>query len=318
MVPERFARMELMVGAEGIARLRGSFVVVVGLGAVGSYCVEALARAGVGRLRLVDHDTVHASNLNRQLYALEATLGAPKAMLAAERVLAIDSECRVEPVTQYCDASTLPGLLDGSPDLVCDCIDSFAAKVELLSEARRRGLPLVSSMGAALRTDPTQIRVGTLGSATMGVRPDRGEHGAGDAAGQVANAPDGPSRAAQPLHSEPRQPWIALALAIASGIAPVQLADRQRRLARAERPVQAPAHHVADQVGRARQLQGQVVDQPCALLPGPKSLQREGLRVVPTRDEQHLGLTPRDRGRMLVELGQEIGKHRGKVGHCLF
>lgn len=167
MVPERFARMELMVGAEGIARLRGSFVVVVGLGAVGSYCVEALARAGVGRLRLVDHDTVHASNLNRQLYALEATLGAPKAMLAAERVLAIDSECRVEPVTQYCDASTLPGLLDGSPDLVCDCIDSFAAKVELLSEARRRGLPLVSSMGAALRTDPTQIRVGTLGSATM-------------------------------------------------------------------------------------------------------------------------------------------------------
>lgn len=167
MIPERFARMELMVGADGLRRLGEALVVVVGLGAVGSYCVEALARAGVGRLRLIDHDTVHASNLNRQLYALESTLGASKATLARDRVLAIHSDCQVEALAEYADADSLDRLLAGSPDLICDCIDSFDAKVALLAEARRRGLPLVSSMGAALRTDPTQVRVGPLGSATQ-------------------------------------------------------------------------------------------------------------------------------------------------------
>ncbi len=159
---ERFSRLEQMVGANALAQLRRSFVTVVGLGAVGSYAVEALARSGVGRLRLVDFDVVHRTNINRQLYALESTVGEPKCEVARRRVLDIARDCRVECLNTFVHRETLDRVLDDRPDLVIDAIDSVNPKTELLATVRQREIPLVASMGAALRTDPTKLRVGPL------------------------------------------------------------------------------------------------------------------------------------------------------------
>lgn len=155
----RFIRTELLLGEPAMATLRDATVVVCGLGAVGSYATEALARAGVGALRLVDFDTVQASNLNRQLYALDSTLGRPKTEVAAERVADINPECRLEPMKTFIDQVTLPDVLHGNPDVVIDAIDSLGPKVSLLRYAVEHGHAVISSMGAATRTDPFAIRV---------------------------------------------------------------------------------------------------------------------------------------------------------------
>ncbi len=158
----RFLRIERMIGTEGLRRIQQSRVTVIGLGAVGSYATEALARAGVGRLRLVDFDRVQISNINRQLYALQSTLGMAKAEVARRRVLEINPDCDVEAMECFVHTDTLTRVLEGEPDVVIDAIDSLTPKVELLAEVSRRGLGVVSSMGAALRTDPTCVRVGPL------------------------------------------------------------------------------------------------------------------------------------------------------------
>lgn len=159
---ERFRRTELMLGAEGLARLQAARVTVVGLGAVGSYVTEALARAGVGHLRLIDHDLLRESNLNRQLYALTSTLGQPKVEVAAARVRDINPDCAVEPLRLFVHVETMAEVFAGPPDLVVDAIDAYLPKLELLCAALERGVPLLASMGAALRTDPGQVRVGVL------------------------------------------------------------------------------------------------------------------------------------------------------------
>ncbi len=162
----QFQRIELLVGSDGLATLQRSFVVVVGLGAVGSYAVEALARAGIGRLRLIDHDNVSPSNINRQLFALWNTVGRSKSEVAAERVRQINPNCRVEALETFVHRETLAEVLDGEPDFVVDAIDSLNPKVELLHELSVRNQSAISSMGAALRTDPTRIRVGRLDEIT--------------------------------------------------------------------------------------------------------------------------------------------------------
>ncbi len=159
---DRFRRIELMLGKEACQRLRDSFVMVVGLGAVGSYAVEGLARAGIGRIRVVDFDVVAPSNINRQLYALESTIGRPKAEVAAERIGDINPGCRVEALREFVDAETAAGYLADPPDLVIDCIDSVNPKVQLLTVMRTANVPIISCLGAALRTDPTLIRIGPM------------------------------------------------------------------------------------------------------------------------------------------------------------
>ena len=149
-----------MLGEEKLARLGDSFVVAVGLGAVGSYAVEALARAGVGRLRLVDFDVIRPSNINRQLYALESTQGMYKCDAALRRVADINPACRAEALRLFADGSTLPEILAGGPGLVLDAIDSLGPKTGLIRAAARLHAPLISSMGAALRTDPSRVRTG--------------------------------------------------------------------------------------------------------------------------------------------------------------
>ncbi len=153
-----FCRVRMRVGDDGLARLQAARVVVVGLGAVGSFAVEALARSGVGTLRLVDFDDLHPSNLNRQLYALVGTMGAYKVDVAVQRVRDINPACRVEGMRVFFDASQADAVLDGM-DWCVDAIDSLNSKVALIAACTTRGLPIVSAMGAADRSDPTRIRI---------------------------------------------------------------------------------------------------------------------------------------------------------------
>ena len=164
--PEQFARTELMIGRDALERLRNSCVLIAGLGAVGSYAVEALARSGVGRFRLVDFDVVQPSNINRQLFATWETVGRLKADVAKERIAAINPAAQVDTRQVLINDKTLPTLFadDWStpPDFVVDAIDSLGPKVALIADVTKRRLPLISSMGAALRFDASLVRVGRL------------------------------------------------------------------------------------------------------------------------------------------------------------
>jgi tRNA threonylcarbamoyladenosine dehydratase len=159
---QRFSRIEKLLGEEGLYRLQRAHVTVVGLGAVGGHVAEALARAGVGHLRLVDFDMIQPTNINRQILALESTVGRAKAAVAEERVLGINPDCRVEGLQLFVAEESLDQLFDPIPDLVIDAIDSLNPKVQLLVGAHARGIPVMSSMGAALRTDPTKVAFGDL------------------------------------------------------------------------------------------------------------------------------------------------------------
>ena len=163
---EQFERIELMIGSAGLDRLQAATVTVVGLGAVGSYVVEALARAGVGRLRLVDYDVIQPSNINRQLFALWSTVGRKKCVVAAERVAAINPACQTEMLDLFVHTDTLERLFADRPGIIVDAIDSLNPKTELLAAVTQRQMPAVSSMGAALRSDPTRLAVGRLEEVT--------------------------------------------------------------------------------------------------------------------------------------------------------
>ncbi len=152
-----FQRLALLIGETGLARLTRARVTVFGLGAVGSFAVEGLARSGIGWLRLVDFDKIKPSNLNRQLFALATTLGRSKVAVATERVLQINPSVQVEGLKVFFCREEAERLLAGKLDFVVDAIDSLTPKVALIEEAVRRGLPVVSAMGAASRTDPTRV-----------------------------------------------------------------------------------------------------------------------------------------------------------------
>jgi len=157
-----FARLEQLLGKAAVDRLKNSRVAVFGLGAVGSFVVEALARSGIGYLRLVDFDRVDASNINRQIFALHSTLGLEKAAVARTRVLDINPDCEVDLHTSFVNADSLSRFLSPDLDMVVDAIDGLNAKVSLIFEAKQMGLNLISSMGAAGRTDVSMIRTGDL------------------------------------------------------------------------------------------------------------------------------------------------------------
>lgn len=166
MDKRKLLRISRFLGDDAVEGLWDRFVVVVGVGAVGSYCLEALARSGIGRFRLVDFDTVEYSNINRQLVALESTIGRRKVDVACERVHDIEHETKVEVLPIYVDEQSIESVFapfDGkAPDLIVDAIDSVPSKCLLLAQAYHRGIPVVSSMGAALRKDPTLVRTGDL------------------------------------------------------------------------------------------------------------------------------------------------------------
>jgi tRNA A37 threonylcarbamoyladenosine dehydratase len=158
----RFDRMGRLVGDAAMRKLLSSHVMVIGLGGVGSWAAEALARSGVGRLTLVDFDLVCVTNANRQLHAMRGTTGKPKVTVMAERLRAIHPTCEVEPVRSFYEAETSEALLGRNPDLVIDAIDNLTAKAHLIASCRARELRLIVSGGASGRLDPTQIRVSDL------------------------------------------------------------------------------------------------------------------------------------------------------------
>jgi tRNA A37 threonylcarbamoyladenosine dehydratase len=165
MTPEWLSRTELLFGQEKLQAIRGANVLVVGLGGVGAYAAEMIARAGVGRMTIADGDSVSPSNINRQLVALHSTVGRRKVEILAERLRDINPELELTAVDAYiCDELTYT-LLDSAPfDYVVDCIDTLSPKVALIKEALDRGIPLDSSMGSGAKTDPTQVEIADIGA----------------------------------------------------------------------------------------------------------------------------------------------------------
>ena len=162
MVDERFLRTELLLGAKGLDKLQNSTVMVIGLGAVGGYALEALARSGIGHLILVDFDSFDLTNINRQILALTSTTGRKKIDVAKERVLDINPACRVENKDLFVNAETLPQLLSEKVDFVVDAIDALNPKCCLMEALYQKQIPFISSMGAALKSDPSCIHYGKL------------------------------------------------------------------------------------------------------------------------------------------------------------
>ena len=156
-------RTELLLGKERVRKLRESHVLVVGLGGVGAYAAEQICRAGVGQMTVVDADTVNESNLNRQLPALHSTLGKPKAEVMAERLKDINPELKLTVINEFLRDERTEEVLDMAKyDFVVDAIDSVSPKVFLLYHAFQRHIPMVSSMGAGAKWDPTQVCVADI------------------------------------------------------------------------------------------------------------------------------------------------------------
>jgi tRNA A37 threonylcarbamoyladenosine dehydratase len=168
----RFSRTELLIGREGVAALQQASVALFGLGGVGSYAAEALCRAGVGRLTLVDFDNICVTNVNRQLHAMDGTIGRVKCEVMAERLRLINPDAAVIPVKEFYSADNSGSLLAGGYDYVLDAIDHFTSKVHLLKSCREAGIPVISSMGAAMKLDPTLVRVADI-AATSSCRMAR-------------------------------------------------------------------------------------------------------------------------------------------------
>jgi tRNA A37 threonylcarbamoyladenosine dehydratase len=162
----RFGGIERLYGTGSLTRLAQAHVVVIGIGGGGSWAAEALARSGVGRLTLIDLDHVAASNINRQVHALEATFGQAKVLAMQERIAQINPACRVECIEEFVTEDNVAKLLPIC-DAVIDCIDQVKAKAALVAHCKRNKMPVVTTGGAGGRTDPTRIKIDDLSRTTQ-------------------------------------------------------------------------------------------------------------------------------------------------------
>ena len=160
----RLHRTRLLFGDSGVAKLKNATVMVVGCGAVGSFTIEALARTGVGHLIVVDFDVVEESNINRQLFAVGSTVGVPKVDVARNRIFDINPDIMVHRVNVFWDDATD---IDLVPDFIIDAIDSVESKVALYKWAHVHNVPLITSMGAASKTDPAQIKIAPISKTSV-------------------------------------------------------------------------------------------------------------------------------------------------------
>ncbi len=162
-IPGWMSRTELLLGSEPISNLINSNVLVVGLGGVGGICAEMIARAGVGKMTIVDADTVEASNRNRQIPALVSTENALKSDVLSARLLDINADLKLTAIARYVREEITNEILESdSFDYVVDCIDTLSPKVFLIKKTIEKGIPIVSSMGAGGKVDPTQVQIGNL------------------------------------------------------------------------------------------------------------------------------------------------------------
>lgn len=155
-----FSRTELLVGAEGMARLRGAHVAVFGVGGVGSFACEAIARAGVGAITLIDSDTVSVTNRNRQLIALASTVGQNKVDVMRDRIADINPGCRVTALNMFFTPESVLDLTQF--DYVIDAIDTVTAKLFLIEQCYQRNIPIICSMGTGNKLDPTKFEVADI------------------------------------------------------------------------------------------------------------------------------------------------------------
>lgn len=162
-----FSRLELGIGTEHLQNLQNSTVVILGIGGVGSYTAEALARSAVGKLILVDKDTIDITNINRQIHALHSTVGRSKVELMKERILDINPDCMVEAIEMFYDEASAEQIFDYQPDYIVDAIDTISGKINIIMESKKRGIPIISSMGAGNKLDPTQFTVTDISKTYM-------------------------------------------------------------------------------------------------------------------------------------------------------
>ncbi|WP_350454259.1 tRNA threonylcarbamoyladenosine dehydratase [Slackia heliotrinireducens] len=167
MALNRFSRTELIMGAPALERLSASRVAVFGVGGVGGYVVEALVRGGVGALDLIDNDTVCLTNINRQIIATDETLGRLKVDVAAERIRAINPDCRVTTHTCFYLPETADRFDFTQYDYVVDAVDTITAKLQLITEAFNTQTPIISSMGTANKMDPTAFQVADISKTSV-------------------------------------------------------------------------------------------------------------------------------------------------------
>ncbi len=159
---ETFSRTEALLGKDGMERLRASRVAVFGIGGVGGYAAEALARSGVGTLDLIDHDTVSVSNLNRQIIALRSTVGRKKVHVMAERIADISPDTKVNVYDTFYLPETASQFDFSAYDYVIDAIDTVTGKIALVMQAKEANTPIICAMGAGNKTDPTAFRVADI------------------------------------------------------------------------------------------------------------------------------------------------------------
>lgn len=162
MNQELFLREQALLGPESMEKLAGSHVAVFGLGGVGSWCAEALCRSGVGELTLVDQDEVSVTNRNRQLCALESTVGRSKAAVMAERLALINPDCRIHPLPLQYNAESREQFFAAGFDYVVDAIDLVSCKLDLIESCIRRGIPIVSSLGTGNKLDASRLCITDL------------------------------------------------------------------------------------------------------------------------------------------------------------
>lgn len=159
MALHQFSRTELVIGTEGLEKLKNSKVAIFGIGGVGTFVAEGLARSGVSHFVLVDDDDICLTNINRQIHALRSTVGKAKVEVMKDRILDINPKANVEVHKMLYTAETSEQLLDDSYDYVVDAIDMVSAKLDLIEKCTNRGIPIMSSMGAGNKLDPTQFEV---------------------------------------------------------------------------------------------------------------------------------------------------------------
>lgn len=159
---EQILRSLMILGEDNIKKIQNSHILVLGLGGVGSFSVEALARIGVGSLTLCDHDTIAISNINRQLCALHSTVGKYKADVLCDRVLDINPNCNVRVFKEYYNIETKELILDKKYDYVIDAIDSVTSKIDLIKTCHERNIPIISAMGTGNKLDPSQFEITTI------------------------------------------------------------------------------------------------------------------------------------------------------------
>ncbi|SMG08762.1 tRNA threonylcarbamoyladenosine dehydratase [Paenibacillus aquistagni] len=163
----QFSRTELAIGPEGIEKMKNSTVAVLGIGGVGSIAAEALARTGVGRIILIDKDVVDITNINRQIHALTTTIGQKKANLMQERIKLINPECDAIALNMFYTEETCEELFKYELDYVVDASDTVSYKIHLIKECLRRKIPIISSMGAANKMDPSRFEVADISKTSV-------------------------------------------------------------------------------------------------------------------------------------------------------